>query len=155
MALPVALADKDCTGSASVSDSPIPVAPNSHGKVIERLLANDKPELNATDPATGMTAFMLAASLGHDDVVSLLLSKGAQQAHKDAALASAAAADQVDMIDGSGDSALIVAAGARHGSSPAGHGLDVGAGDRIGEQASGTQVLLQAGAKVIQARPDN
>ena len=39
---------------------------------IKRLLATDKPDIAATDPATGMTSLMLAASAGHDYVVFLL-----------------------------------------------------------------------------------
>lgn len=89
--------------------------------------------MNATDPATGMTAHLLAASLGHDDVVflltkgmqtqdiqgqtpqgdtalppaaaearadvvNLLLTKGAQQDHKNVALASVATAGQVNLV---------------------------------------------------------
>ena len=111
------------------------------GTAIKRLLAHSKPDLNTPDPATGLTALMLAASQGHDDVVfllakgmeaqaihcqtmqgdsaltlaaaaghadvvALLLSKGAQQSHKDGSLASAAEAGQVAMIR------LLVAHGA-------------------------------------------
>ena len=52
-------------------------AGDGDGKVVKHLLANEKPDVNAADPATGMTALMLAASAGHDDVV-FLLTKGMQ-----------------------------------------------------------------------------
>lgn len=54
------------------------------GTAIKRLLAHSKPDLNTPDPATGLTALMLAASQGHDDVV-FLLAKGmeAQDTHRE------------------------------------------------------------------------
>ena len=46
----------------------------------------------------GDTALSLAAAAGHADVVNMLLTKGAQQAHKNAALTSAAAAGQIATV---------------------------------------------------------
>ena len=47
-------------------------ARDGDGNVIKRLLTTTKPDINAADPATGMTALMLAASAGHDDVVRII-----------------------------------------------------------------------------------
>jgi ankyrin repeat protein len=90
--------------AAPTADSPRSqlraAARDGDGTAIKRLMANHEPDLTAADPATGMTALMLAALGGHDDVV-LLLTKGMQ-------------IEDINQQTTQGDSALILAAVAGH-----------------------------------------
>jgi ankyrin repeat protein len=73
---------------------------NGDGTAVKNLLGIGQGDVNTIDPATGMTALLLAALHGHDDIV-LLLCKGASRR-------------DLHRTDAHGNSALMLAAGAGH-----------------------------------------
>ena len=116
------------------------------GRLVKHLLANLKPDVSVADPATGMTALMLAASAGHDDVVQLLTKDlqeddiHRQNAHGDSALTVAAAAGHADVVK------LLLVKGAKQAHKDAALARAAAAG-----QAAMISLLLKQGANVDRA----